>query len=263
MLALIAGRGALPGQVAQATEPRPLICALEGQPPDDLVPDITFRLETLGSLLVELGKRGVTEVCMAGAIDRPDLDPTKLDAETAPLVPLLQGALQEGDDGALKAVIGLFEQTGFTIRAAHDLAPDLIAPPGVLSKRWPDAQIRRDAAKGAMILEALAPMDVGQACVVATGQALGIEGIGGTEWMLRTLPESTLRQYGVLVKGTKRGQDRRADMPTIGPDTVRQAGEAGLAAIVVDAGDVIILDQDEVIRLCNALDLILWSRTGE
>ena len=260
MLALIAGRGALPGQVAAAQDTPPLVCALEGQPPDTLTPDITFSLETLGTLLVTLCERGVTEVCLAGAITRPALDPARLDAETAPLVPLLTQALQEGDDGALRAVLALFEKTGFTVRAAHDLAPYLIAPPGVLSARAPDAQIRRDADRGGDVLAALAPLDVGQACVVAMGQVLAIEAAGGTNWMLETLPDTGLGAYAVLVKGAKAGQDRRADLPTIGPDTVRAAAKAGLSAIVIAAGDVIVLDREETIGLCDARGLVLWAR---
>ena len=61
-LALIAGRGALPAQVAQAQTQMPLICAMQGSLPDHLSVDVTFRLETLGSLLIDLGHRGVTEV---------------------------------------------------------------------------------------------------------------------------------------------------------------------------------------------------------
>lgn len=262
MLALICGTGALPSQVAQAQTKPPLICVLEGFQPDGLKADIGFRLETLGSLLIELGQHGVTEVCLCGAIDRPGLDPTKLDEHTAPLIPLIAGALTSGDDGALRAVMGLFEQTGFTVRAAHELVPDLIAPPGVLSVKWPDAQMREDAKLGADILAALSPMDVGQACVTGGGQLIGMETIGGTDFMLGHLPQTPLRAQGLLVKGPKVGQDTRVDMPTIGPQTVQAVSEAGLAGIVLDAGDVILLEPTKCIELADAAGLVLWSRTG-
>ena len=41
---------------------------------------------------------------------------------------------------------------------------------------------------------------------------------------------------GVLVKAPKRGQDRRFDLPSIGPRTVEGAAQAGLAGIAVVAG---------------------------
>ena len=98
-LALIAGRGDLPALVAEAQSVAPVVCAYEGALPTGLAADLVFRLETLGSLLVALGERGVTEVCFAGGLDRPVIDPGKLDAETAPLVPLFEDALSKGDDG--------------------------------------------------------------------------------------------------------------------------------------------------------------------
>jgi DUF1009 family protein len=263
MLALICGSGTLPSVVAKAQDKRPLICALEGFLPDSLDVDLSFRLETLGTLLIKLGEHGVTDVCLCGAIDRPVLDQSKIDEHTAPLVPLLAGALRSGDDNALQAVMGLFEQTGFTVRAAHELVPDLIAPPGVLSEKWPEAQMRSDAALGASVLAALAPLDVGQACVVGGGQLIGVETIGGTDFLLTHLPETSVMGQGILVKGPKIGQDLRADMPTVGPNTVKAVQAAGLSGIVIDAGDVILLEQENCIDLANAAGLVLWSRTGE
>ena len=263
MLALICGTGDLPAKIAAAQNEPPLVCVLEGFEPTGLTADLHFTLETFGSLLIKLGQHGVTEACACGAIERPQIDPSKLDEHTLPLVPLLAGALQAGDDGALRAVMGLFEKTGFTVRSAHELAPELIAQPGVLSEKWPDSQMRDDAKMGADVLAAMAPMDVGQACVTGGGQLLGMETIGGTDHMIATLPNTPLVKKGVLVKGPKTGQDTRADMPTIGPRTVEAVIEAGLAGIVIDAGDVLMLDADRCIEIANAAGIVLWSRMGE
>src|SRR5205823_4283459 len=47
---------------------------------------------------------------------------------------------------------------------------------------------------------------------------------------------------GVLVKMKKPQQDRRADLPVIGPDTVAQAAAAGLGGIAIEAGGCLVLD---------------------
>jgi DUF1009 family protein len=262
MLALIAGRGRLPGQVAEAQEKMPLICALEGTPPDTLEVDVSFRLETLGSLLIDLGQRGVTQVCFCGAIDRPVLDPGKLDADTIPLVPMFQKAMAAGDNGALAIVKQIFEQTGFEVVGADKLVPDLLAVPGVLSEAWPDAQMRSDAAKGEAVLAALSPLDIGQACVIGADQVLGVEAAGGTDHLLATLPASARASPAILCKGPKTGQIREIDLPTIGPGTIKAAQAAGLAGVVVDAGDVMILEQDLCVQLADEFGLVLWSRRG-
>ncbi|KIN60921.1 DUF1009 domain containing protein [Sulfitobacter noctilucae] len=261
-LALVAGRGRLPVEVAAAQASPPLICAYENVPPEGLEVDLTFRLETLGTLLVALGERGVTQVCFCGAIDRPELDPAKLDAETLPLVPLFQQALAAGDNGALQILKEIFEQTGFEVLGADSLLPDLVAEQGVLSEAWPDAQMRRDAARGEAVLAGLAPLDIGQACVIGAEQVLGVETAAGTDHLLGTLPETVRGMRAILCKGPKFGQIREIDLPTIGPATIEAAHRAGLAGVVVDAGDVIVLEADRCAALADAFGLVLWSRSG-
>lgn len=261
-LALIAGRGRLPAEVATAQTVRPLVCGYEGVTIEDLEPDLTFRLETLGTLLVQLGERGVTQVCFCGGIDRPTLDPSKLDAETMALVPLFQKALAAGDNGALQILKEIFEQTGFEVVGADRLLPDLVARQGVLSEAWPDAQMRKDAARGQEVLAGLAPLDIGQACVIGQEQVLGIEAMGGTDHLLATLPEAARSMRAVLCKGPKLGQIREIDMPTIGPATIEAAHAAGLAGVIVDEGDVIILEAERCAALANSYGMVLWSRRG-
>ena len=134
MLALIAGTGGLPAAILKGREA--YVCAMVGFVPDVPV-DITFRIEHLGSILAHLKGQGVTEVCFAGAVKRPRIDPSAIDAATMPLVPIIQAAIAAGDDGALRAVIGIFENAGFVVRAAHELARELLPVAGVPTKRKP------------------------------------------------------------------------------------------------------------------------------
>ncbi len=260
MLALIAGTGTLPDEVVSRLPHRPLICAMEGFEPDTLTADAVFPLEQLGSFIADLKARGVTEICMAGAVRRPVVDPARIDAATMPLVPILQQAIMSGDDGALRAVIGIFEDAGLTVRAAHEIAPDLLPGLGCLTEAQPSEGDLADADRAAGILRSMGAADIGQACVVLNGQALAVESIFGTAWMLQSLTQRPDAGGGVLFKGPKPDQDRRADMPVIGPDTVSAAVAAGLSGIVVEKGGVIILQRDRVTEECNRLGLFLYVR---
>ena len=263
MLALVSGRGSLPASIAEALVKPPLVCVLEGFAPEGLAADITFKLEHLGTLLSTLTERGVTDVCFCGAIERPAFDPAQLDSKTLPLVPIMMQAMGSGDDGALRAVISLFEQQGFVVRGAHEIAPHLLAPEGVLSSVEPDDQMRRDVARASEVLSSLAPLDVGQGCVVGKGQVWGIETIGGTDHMISTLPSRVRGARAVLVKRPKSAQEMRADMPTIGPDTVAAVTKAGLAGLVIEAGGVLILDRENTVAAANAAGIVLWSRAAD
>lgn len=259
-LALIAGRGSLPDQIAAAQKTTPLVCGYEGMLPDRLEVHLTYRLETLGTLLNALEQRGVTQVCFCGGIERPQLDPTLLDAATIPLVPLFQKALAAGDDGALRVLKDIFQQKGFEVVGADTLLPCLVAVSGVLSAKQPDDQMRRDAASGMQVLAALAPLDIGQACVVGRAQVLGIETMGGTDHLLSSLPPQARQMTAVLCKAPKTGQLREIDMPTVGPDTLDAAQRAGLAGVVIATGSVLLLEPERCIALANSHGLVLWSR---
>lgn len=263
--ALIAGKGALPGLVAAFLD-RPLIAALEGFAPDALTPDVVFRIERLVPFLDHLAREGVGRVIFAGAVQRPRLDPALFDASTGQLVPQLLAAMQSGDDGALRAIIGIFEEAGLHVVGVGQVAPDLLPGPGILCGHVSEAD-RRDAGRAAAIVAALGAADVGQGAVVAQGLCLGVEALPGTDALLafvkataQTLRPDPKGARGVLYKAPKPGQDRRMDLPAIGPDTVRRAAEAGLGGIVWEAGGVLLLDREAMIAAAEKSGLFLWSR---
>lgn len=272
MLALIAGTGKLPAVLLEnigdrnrretGDENLPFIASLEGFTPEGIVPDRVFRVEHLGTLIEEFRALGVREVCFAGAIGRPEIDPARIDAATLPLVPRMAAALQKGDDGALREVLGIFEDAGFTIRSADEFAAALLPAPGTHTSRRPDEAHKSDAARAAEVVAALGPLDIGQSCVVHKAQVLAVEGRFGTDWMLASLRSRPDGSGGLFYKAAKPGQDRRVDLPVVGVDTVANAAKAGLDGIVVEDGGVMVLDLAAVTRAADELGLFFWVRGG-
>ena len=294
-LALICGTGALPAEVASAHPPAPFVCALDGFLPTGLTPDLTFRIETLGTLLGDLNDRGIASICLCGSIRRPPVDPMAIDAATMPFVPRIVAAMQRGDDGALREVMTIFEEAGFAMKAAHALAPDLLPQSGVLTSAQPGPDVEDALHLAEAALIDMSQNDLGQACVVQDGQVIAREDDGGTDEMLSRLGDPDARsdaedpinwtldavghmlgdaadwlsgleerpvtsRNGFLFKAPKTTQDRRADLPTIGPTTARAAAHAGLAGIVIEAGGVIVLDLQAVLDVLNSQDMFLWVR---
>jgi UDP-2,3-diacylglucosamine hydrolase len=261
--AIVAGSGLLPAALAAAAPDRPLVAALDGFTPEGIAPDLTFRVERLVPFLRHLSDLGVTRVCFAGAVRRPRLDPSLFDPDTAQLVPRLLGAMQAGDDATLRAVVALFEDEGFAVIGAADLAPALLPPPGLLAGALPPGA-EADAARAAAIVQALGQADVGQGCIVQQGLCLAVEALPGTDHMLATVAAlpAGLRPGpgGLLYKAAKPGQDRRIDLPALGPATVRHAAAAGLQGIAFAAGDVLLLTPDATVQAARAAGLFLWAR---
>ena len=268
--ALIAGQGFLPGLLVGALADQGaeyLVAEMEGFPAD--LPGVTvlrFRIERLVPFLDHLADAGVGRVVFAGAVRRPRIEPELFDARTASLVPRLIGAMGAGDDAALRTVIELFEEWGFAVVGADAIAPDLVPGPGFLTGTPTEAD-RQDAARAAAIVAGLGALDLGQGAVVAQGLCLAVETLPGTDAMLAfaALHLARLRPdpggaRGLLYKAPKPDQDRRVDLPAIGPETVRAAHAAGLGGIVWQAGSVLLLDRAATLGTAAELGLYLWSR---
>lgn len=268
-LAIVAGRGDLPRLLAED-------CAARGRPYRVVVfdgvtlpwlarhPAIPASFEKPGRLFAALRAAGISAVTFAGGLARPAIRPLRFDLKMLCLAPRLLRGIRSGDDATLRLVAQIFETEGFRVEAPHDILPDLPAPPGVHSRALPDDRDRADAARAAAIVAAMGAADVGQAAVVAGGICLGLESIQGTDAMLAfvaaTDPGLRPRAKGVLYKAPKPNQDRRMDLPAIGPGTLENAARAGLAGVVVEAGGVMILDRPATLAAADAHGLFLWAR---
>ncbi|HVZ07787.1 LpxI family protein [Rhodopila sp.] len=265
-LGILAGGGALPGKVAAAARAsgRPVfLVGLEGfADPAELAPfpHKMIRIGAAGRILAELRAHGCRDLVMIGPVRRPSLLHLRPDAEGARILARLGVAAFKGDDGLLAAVIRLLGEEGFHVIGAHDVLRALLAPAGVMSRVAPDAQALADIARGVTVARLLGEADVGQGCVVQQGLVLAVEAIEGTDAMLARC--GTLRRDGpggVLVKLAKPGQERRADLPTIGPDTIRQAARAGLRGLAFEAGSTILAEREALVAEADTAGLFLYG----
>jgi DUF1009 family protein len=260
-LAIIACGGILPVQIAKAHEGA-LIITLAGVPNNFGTHSNEHRLEKLGELFEALNAASVSQVVFAGALSRPMLDPAEYDPFMREIAPELQTSMMRGDAALLGHVIEIFEKHGLKVLGAHELLPELTAQAGLHVGPEPDARHLADIERAKSILQALSPLDVGQGCVVAKGQCLGIETAQGTDFMLRYVagrPKKT-NCGGIFLKAAKGGQDLRIDMPAIGPETIAGVVRAGLDGVVVEAEKVMILEREKTLQVVEDAGIFLISR---
>src|SRR5712671_6918302 len=243
-LAIICGGGSLPFAVADAVGKRGrrvVLFAIRGWADPQRVASYRHHWAAVGQFgwFCRLARgEGCRDVVFIGSMVRPAIWQIRPDFKTLRLLPRIFGIFRGGDDHLLKGVAAIFEEHGFHLLGAHAVAPEILMPEGILGRERPGERDRSDIAKGLALLSAASPFDVGQAVVVADARVLAIEAAEGTDRMLARVAE--LRQsgriasgWGVLVKAAKRNQDRRLDLPSIGPQTVESAARAGLAGIAV------------------------------
>lgn len=267
-LGIIAGAGDLPRLIAEdrkANGEPTLVIDFEGIEVDwaSEFDRFTASFEQPETIFEALKKSGCVHVVMAGGMQRPALDPTRFDPTFAQIAPRLIGALQEGDDAALRVVLEMFETAGFEVIAPHSALNGLLLEEGYPTIAQPSDYDRNDATRAAEILETTGPLDIGQGVVVAGGLCLGVETLQGTQALLDFVRQSQpeLRpERGILMKAPKTGQETRMDFPAIGPDTMDQLAMAHLSGIVVPANGVLVIHRDEVINRADKYGLFIWSR---
>jgi DUF1009 family protein len=262
-LAVLAGGGALPGQIARAAEATGFevyVLAFEGESDPDVTAGRTHAWVGLGSVGRALGQLKawqIDEVCLIGRVRRPNLSALKLDWRGARLLSRL-AVDSQGDDRVLRTIVGELEREGFRVRGADELLEGLLVPAGVLTRAAPGAEAQAEIGHGIQLARRLGELDVGQAVVVQRGLVLGVEAIEGTDALLERC--AGLRRDGpggVLVKLKKPRQERRADLPTIGPATVDRASKAGLGGIAVEAGQCLLVDRDEAVTAADRAGLFI------
>ena len=263
---ILAGGGPLPGRVAEAAAAagRPVfILGFEGFAEPDVIgpwPHEFVRLGAAGRMLSLLKQHNCSDLVLIGPIRRPSLRNLRPDAEGARIMARLGRSLFAGDDGLLGALVRLLGEEGFHIRGAHEFLTQAVAQPGVLGRVQPDAQAQADIQRGITVVQALGRLDIGQGCVVQNGVVLTVEAMEGTDRMLARAGECRQPgEGGVLVKMLKPGQEKRADMPTIGPVTVQNAHAAGLRGIAFEAAHTLLTDRQRCIEEADRLGLFLLA----
>lgn len=268
-LGIVCGGGAFPPVVARAAEAagrRVVMFPLHGfaGPETEAWPHVWVHLGRFGALMAALRRHGCRDVVFIGTVLRPRIRDLRLDLAGLRRLPRVFAMFRGGDNHLLSGVSRLFEEEGFRLLGAHEVAPGILAPEGVLGGVRPGAAEMSDIEVGRRALEALSPFDIGQGVVVVDGHVVAVEAAEGTDLMLQRCAElrtvgrlKTAHGRGVLVKLPKRGQDRRFDLPSLGPRTVEGVAKAGLAGIAVEAGGAIVTDTAELVRAADAAGVFL------
>jgi DUF1009 family protein len=275
-IAIICGGGSLPGAVAAAVARRgrePVMFGLRGWADPAVIERYSHHWVAIG----EIGRffrlahaAHCRDVLMIGTLLRPPLRQVRLDWETIRMMPHIVAAFRGGDDRLLSGVARMMENAGFCVVGVGDAAPEVFVPEGVLGGVKPSERDESDIARGLKLIATLGPFDVGQAAVVADSNVLAVEAAEGTDNMLARIAE--LRRQGrvtappgvgVLVKAPKPAQDRRFDLPSIGPQTIELASRAGLAGVAVVAGSTVIAEPAAVAAAADRANIFVVGVRGD
>lgn len=270
-LGIVTGGGVLPFAVADAAIGKGrsvVLFPIKGAADTARVGDYPhhwIKVTEIRTLIALLRKERCKDVVFIGSLNRPSTWRLILDIkEILLLLPTVIAGLRGGDNHLLSTVGRVAERHGFRVVGAHEIAPEILVKEGALTERQPTAGQQESIKRGLALLNAIGSFDVGQAAVVINQNVVAIEGIEGTDAMLARVRDlrsagriAAAKGEGVLVKAPKPQQDRRFDLPTVGPRTVRAAAEAGLAGIAVAAGQTLIAEPAELVREADRCGLFV------
>jgi DUF1009 family protein len=268
-LGLIAGNGAFPFLVLDAARAQGyevVVAAIK----EETSPAIEshgaavhwLSLGELSKLIDTFQKAGVRRAVMAGQVKhkqifssiRPDWR----------LAKLLLSLTTRNTDSLIGAVANVLADEGITLEKSTWLLEPLLAKSGVLTKREPAAQERRNIEYGRSVARQLAQHDIGQTVVIAESACVAVEAMEGTDatieragQIMRSLhgDASTLSRSLTVVKIAKPNQDMRFDVPVVGVKTIEVMHTAGVSCLALDSGKCLFLDGDRVIETADAMDI--------
>jgi DUF1009 family protein len=265
-LGLIAGNGKFPFLVLDAARAQGyevVVAAIK----EETFPEIEsrgaaavhwFSLGELSKLIEMFQREGVHRAIMAGQVRhkqifssiRPDWR----------LAKLLLSLTTRNTDSLLGAVAKVLADEGIALESSTWLLEPLLVKPGVLSRRPPTDQERKNIDYGRRVARDLARHDIGQTVVIADAACVAVEAMEGTDaaieragQIMRSLEgeASTLSRALTVVKLAKPNQDMRFDVPVIGVKTLEVMRDAGATCLALDAGKCLLLDGETILEAAN------------
>ena len=268
-LGIIAGAGALPGQVIAACREAGrdfLVLAFEGSAEPNVIgnaPVEWIKMSSLSKALEGTRREGISELVLVGKIPRPSALELMRDVRSAKFLAKV-GTRMLGDDDILTAVVKELEEAeGFKVVGPETIMQDLLTTPGPYGYVIPTDDDLADIRRGMDVVHKLGRLDIGQAAVIQNGLVIGVEGAEGTDRLILRCAEflDPTLSGGVLVKAAKPTQDRRIDLPAVGVSTVGCIVDAGLRGIAIEAGGTLVIDRAEVVRAADAAGIYLFGVT--
>ncbi len=263
-IGLIAGNGMLPVLVARGMRARGLAvhaAGLRGQYEPALAAECTsltpVGLARLGAWIRVLRRARVQEAVMVGGVaKRTAHDPFRvlrfLPDGRALRIWYRRLRHDRRNAALLAAVADELAGEGITLIDSTTHIPEHLASPGVMGRVRPTERQRGDVDFGRPILAATTAHDVGQSIAVCDRDVIAVEAVEGTAAMIERAGALCRTKGWTLLKTSKPDHDMRADVPSIGVETIRQVKAAGGGCVALGAGRVILIDRPAVIATADA-----------
>jgi DUF1009 family protein len=213
------------------------------------------KLGQIGHVLEALKAGGATQSVMLGAITKKRFFADAM-LDVTGLKVLARVAIRS-DDNLLRAFARFLEEEGVPITDPTPFLSDRLAPEGVLGRERPTEEELADARYGLELARGIGRLDLGQTVVVKDRVALAVEALEGTDACVRRGGELARSGGFVVAKAVKPNQDRRFDLPAVGPDTIEVIRAAGGRVLAVEAGATLVMDLPRLVEQADRAKIVV------
>ena len=261
MIGLIFGETDFPKKILKKIKNKYLII--------DLTKNKTFKknrnshsvsLGQFGKIINILKKNKCKKVLFAGKVQKPKFSKLRLDLKGVYYMPRIIKMSKLGDAAVLKEIINILKKEKISTISSIFFNPELTLKKGNYTKTTPNKEDKADIKKAINTLNKLGRYNFSQGTVVRNRKILAIEQSSGTQKMLKKCKSNKFKNKGVLVKLTKKKQDLRIDLPTIGLKTLYQCKSAGLKGIVLKSKQNIFLERKKSINFANKNKMFIIAK---
>ena len=211
-----------------------------------------------------LKKFNISDVCLIGKINRPNLSNIKIDNVLAKYISQIMIEFKKGDGQTLDLILTILKNEGFRAKSLKSIDNSFYF--NNFDKEYIFTEVNNDQfdiKKGVSLLNKISKYDNAQAVVVSNGYILGIEATEGTDLLLRRVAAEKkklklINREGILIKISKINQSNNVDNPVIGPKTILNAVKANLNGIAIKKINTIVFNKTKIIKMLNEYKLNLY-----
>ncbi|NBX53290.1 MAG: DUF1009 domain-containing protein [Proteobacteria bacterium] len=220
---------------------------------------ITLGYGEIEKFLKILNHENLNHIVFIGAVNKPNFASLKVDKKGAILLGKIIANKILGDDAVLKTVINFFEKEGLKIVRIDELLDCIISTKTTLTKVSPNTQNLIDIEIGAKAIKHFSKFDVGQSIIVSQKQIIAVEALEGTDEMIDRCAKlkNEFAKNAILIKMKKIYQTNKADLPTIGVETIEKCAKAKIIGIAIEANSTLVIDKENVIKKADEFGLFL------
>ena len=204
-----------------------------------------------GKIISILKSKNCKKVLFAGKVAKPNFKNMKLDFKGIYYMPKIIKSSKLGDAAILKQIINILKREKIKTVNPNKFTPEISLPKGNYTKIKPNTNDKKDIRCGEKALKKSGSFSFVQGAICRNNKVIALEGIGGTQKMIKKVKKINKFLNGILIKFPKKRQDMKIDLPTVGLETLRQCKTAGIKGIVLKHKLNIFLNKRQSVKYAN------------